>query len=60
MRDLAKMQAETPMDMLQLEGLILDGLSTDGGHHKQWYLHQIAKILCIDYDANEYDSGIPG
>ena len=25
--------------------LILDALHTDGGHHKQWYLEVIAKLL---------------
>lgn len=24
-----------------LEQLCVDGLTTDGGHHKQWYLEQI-------------------
>ncbi len=25
--------------------LCLDGLYTDGGHHKQWYLERILQIL---------------
>lgn len=26
---------------LSMVELIIDGLQTDGGHHKQWYLEQI-------------------
>jgi len=30
--------------------LALDGLLTDGGHHKQWYLERILETLGIDLD----------
>jgi hypothetical protein len=31
--------------MIRVQQLINDGLCTDGGHHKQWYLEEIAKEL---------------
>lgn len=34
-----------------LKEFILDGLSTDGGHHKQWYLEQILIKLGFDLKA---------
>jgi hypothetical protein len=36
------------------------GLSTDGGHHKQWYLEQIAADLRIKFDELpiEFEKGI--
>jgi hypothetical protein len=30
--------------------LALDGLFTDGAHHKQWYLEQILTMLGFDLD----------
>ena len=48
--------------------LIVHGLETDGAHHKQWYLEQIAIRLGFDLDevrkheqANDYDwdAGLP-
>jgi hypothetical protein len=40
--------------------LIIEGLSTDGGHHKQWYLEQIAKVLGIELTTElDYEKGIP-
>lgn len=30
--------------------LALDGLFTDGGHHKQWYLERILETLGIDLE----------
>ena len=41
--------------------LILNGLITDGAHHKQWYLEQIAKILGIDLkeELHGYEKGMP-
>lgn len=42
--------------------LAVDGLLTDGGHHKQWYLEEIIKALGMDLDTiredlrdNDYD-----
>lgn len=42
----------------QIRELVSDGLQTDGGHHKQWYLAQIAKIVGIDIELDEEDMGI--
>jgi len=25
--------------------LLKDGLQTDGGHHKQWYLNEVLKLI---------------
>ena len=43
--------------------LIMDGLQTDGAHHKQWYLNEVLKILDseIAKDVEEHwthDGGI--
>lgn len=32
----------------KIEDLAVDGLLVDGGHHKQWYLEQILKVLGVD------------
>jgi len=29
----------------KIEKLCCDGMCTDGGHHKQWYLEQIFKLV---------------
>lgn len=42
----------------EIEQLIIAGLCTDGAHHKQWYLEQIAKLLGIDLSAIDYDRGM--
>ena len=34
----------------KLQDLAMDGLLTDGGHHKQWYLEQILETLGINLD----------
>ncbi len=34
-----------------LDDLILEGLSIDGGHHKQWYLEQI--LLRMGYEESD-------
>lgn len=31
--------------------LAIEGLLTDGGHHKQWYLEQILVKMGVDIDA---------
>jgi|GEM_PF-5187669 len=33
--------------------LVENALLTDGGHHKQWYLEQIAKYLELPMPAHE-------
>lgn len=40
----------------ELQDLVNNALDIDGGHHKQWYLIQIAKLLNIE--TYEYDQGI--
>ena len=41
-----------------LRDLVLDGLHTDGGHHKQWFLQEIAKHLNIEYCEDCIEEGI--
>ena len=36
---------------MNLKDFILDGLCTDGGHHKQWYLEQILIKLGFDLET---------
>lgn len=56
----------------EIKNLVVDGLSTDGGHHKQWYLEEILKKLGYskkaieeeialeeDWGGFEFDEGIP-
>lgn len=43
---------------IKLICLVMNALSVDGAHHKQWYLHKIAEELNIDYDKNDFDEGI--
>ena len=33
--------------------LIIEGLMTDGAHHKQWYLEEAFRALCEDKYVNE-------
>jgi len=42
----------------KLDKLIEDALTTDGAHHKQWYLEQIAFALSIPTDDYEFQPGI--
>jgi hypothetical protein len=35
-------QIDTPEN---IKDLVKDGLCTDGGHHKQWYLEEVLKLL---------------
>lgn len=34
-----------------VKNLCVNGLSTDGGHHKQWFLEEIVKALGYDLEA---------
>lgn len=47
-------------DREQIRGLVLEALSIDGAHHKQWYLEEIAKIVIkgIKLDTLDYEKGI--
>ena len=39
--------------------MVLEGLSIDGGHHKQWYLWQMANALgCTDEELSDFEVGI--
>lgn len=46
--------------------LLTEGLCTDGGHHKQWYLECVLKELVGETDfkslqeLNEWEEGTPG
>jgi len=41
-----------------VKDLIIEGLTTDGAQHKQWYLEQIAKVLGIELVAElQYEEG---
>lgn len=40
----------------KIEKLVLEALETDGAHHKQWFLAEIAKALQIDLD--DVDEGV--
>jgi len=45
---------------------LLDGLTTDGEHHKQYYLEKVFRLLCGDEHVDkeksieEWEEGIPG
>lgn len=55
----------------EIEKLCIDGLYTDGAHHKQWYLEQILAVLYpeekgmdilreeLAVDDYEWEEGIP-
>ena len=55
MRDLEKV-INNALDMIQDHGGI------DGGHHKQWVLDQLVRILAIDYGGwvDAYQQGEDG
>ncbi len=48
------MSVESTMN--DLADLVIAGLNTDGAHHKQWYLYQIAELLGLELE--ECDEGI--
>lgn len=37
-----------------IKRLCIDGLQTDGAHHKQWYFEQI--LLCLSEDLDNLNS----
>lgn len=45
--------------------LSVEGLCCDGGHHKQYYLEEILKLVTHEHDfielkdLNEWEEGIP-
>ena len=48
----SKTEAET---LRQVETLLREAVRTDGGHHKQWYLEEIARVL--EVKLPEHDEG---
>lgn len=42
-----------PFDEEKLETLLLEAVDTDGAHHKQWYLEQIAEMFGITLQKHE-------
>lgn len=50
---------EFPTEVLsEVIGLIFAGLTTDGGHHKQFFLEEIARVLGISIAELDYEEGI--
>ena len=55
------------IDRQKLIDLIYQGMQTDGAHHKQWALYQIAKMIMTEDELksfrvwfdDEVDEGIP-
>ena len=50
------------MDAQKIKQLAINGLETDGAHHKQWYLEQILIALDLNLEqlhseeqSNDYD-----
>lgn len=48
----------TDEELIALENLFVSGLTTDGSHHKQWYLERIARELGIEISDFEYEKGV--
>lgn len=48
----------TPDEREFLTATINEALSVDGGHHKQWYLEQVARYFELTVDV-DYEPGIP-
>jgi hypothetical protein len=49
----------TDQEQLMISELVLDGLYTDGGHHKQWFLQEIGKIVGVELTEEDIEFGIP-
>jgi hypothetical protein len=48
----------TDHEQLMIVELVLDGLYTDGGHHKQWFLEEIGRIVGVELTEEEVELGI--
>lgn len=44
--------------IISLEDLIIEALYCDGGHHKQWYLEQIAETIGMELLYDDIEEGI--
>jgi hypothetical protein len=51
-------RAATEQERFVVRSLIEDALTTDGAHHKQWYLEQIARYLELPVTA-DHEPGVP-
>lgn len=50
---------KTPSERLRgIRPLIEAALLTDGDHHKQWYLYQIADVIGVDIDLRNISDGV--
>ena len=49
-----------PLKGRDAKDLIIEGLRTDGAHHKQWYLERLADLLGLDLGPlrDGYEEGI--
>jgi hypothetical protein len=45
---------QTPALTSDLTDLVQAGLTTDGAHHKQWYLEQVAKLMGLPVTGYEH------
>ena len=57
-REELEKQEQSFADSHTLEDLVIGGLCIDGGHHKQWYLEQIAARVGIEIPAEIQGEGI--
>jgi len=53
-----KKEHEKDVEVIYVEDLIIEGLMTDGEHHKQWYLEEILRRLGGDPDELGHDPGV--
>lgn len=40
----------------QVRELVMDALTTDGGHHKQWYLAEIAQLVLSPFELEQFQA----
>lgn len=61
---MVKIEPDDETKMEKIKDLCLEGLWTDGGHHKQYYLEEILRLTeLFDVDTHRdyaWDAGIPG
>ena len=52
-------EVKNPSDKLEeIRGLVENALLTDGDHHKQWFLWQIAEVVGVDIDPDNVEEGV--
>ncbi len=49
---------EEEKEVSYIDELIIEGLMTDGEHHKQWYLEQVLLRLGIDVTELGHEPGV--